>query len=98
MNELDPDLKRLLKWAREASPTRPEEAPFGFCGRVLASRKSFQAPSLLQELQRSAWTLSWASLALIICGGLVLITQFSSLPATGGLSSALSFLASNFVR
>ena len=98
MNELDPDLKRLFKWTREASPSSPEEAPFGFCGRVLASRKKFQIPTLFQELQRTALALSWASLALIVCGGIVLVSQLSSLPATEGLSSALSFLASNLVR
>lgn len=98
MNELDPDLKRLLKWTREASPSKPEEAPFGFSGRVLASRKQVQAATLLQELQRTAWGLSWASLALIVCGGLVLLSQRSSPPPTGEFSSALSFLASNLAR
>jgi hypothetical protein len=98
MNKLDPELKQLLKWAGEASPSDPEEAPFGFYTRVLASRKLENAPTLLQELQRVAWGLSWASLALMVCAGLVLISQSSSPSATEGFSSALSFLVSNFAR
>jgi hypothetical protein len=98
MNELDPDLKRLFKWARAASPSQPEEVPFGFPGRVLASRKPIQGRTLLQELQRTAWGLSWASLALIVCGGLVLISQRPSPPPTGEFSSALGFLASNLAQ
>jgi len=95
MNKLDPDLKRLLKWAREASPSKPEEAPFGFSGWVLASRKQVQPPTLLQELERAAWTLTCGSLVLIVCSGIVLASQRSAPPPTGEFSSALSFLASN---
>jgi hypothetical protein len=95
MNELDPQLKRLIKWSREALPSKSEETPFGFAGRVLASRRAVQAPTLFQELQRAAWGVSWASLALIICGGLALAIQRSELPPAGEFSSALGFLASN---
>ena len=95
MNELNPQLKRLINWSREASSSKSDEAPFGFAGRVLASRKAAQAPTLFQELQRAAWGVSWASLALIICGSLVLAIQRSTPPPTGELSSALSYFASN---
>jgi hypothetical protein len=98
MNELDPALKRLLKWARQASPSKPEEAPYGFPGRVLASRRPARASTLFQELQRAAWGLSWAALALIVCGGLVLVSQRSAPPPTQEFSTALSFLASNLPR
>jgi len=95
MNRLDPDLKRLLKWAREASPSRLEEAPFCFSGRVLASIKRVQAPTLLQELQQTAWGLACASLALIICGGLVLVSQPSAPAPAAEISSVLNFVANN---
>jgi hypothetical protein len=96
-NKLDPDLKRLLKWARETSP-RPTELPFGFSTRVLVSRKPQRTPTLLQELQQSAWSLSLASLTLILCCGLIWISQRSAPPLTGEFSSALGFLAGNFAR
>jgi len=95
MNKLDPDLKRLLQWARAASPPEPEEAPFGFSARVLAAGRPVQAPTLFPELRRTAWALSFASLALIVYAGLVLISQRSAPPPAAEFSSALSFLASD---
>ncbi len=98
MNKLDPDLKRLLEWAREASASEIEAAPFGFPGRVLASRRLVQTPSLYQELQRAAWILTGASLVLILCGGIVLANQRPDPAPAAELPSALSFLASNLPR
>jgi hypothetical protein len=95
MNELHPDLKRLLKWAHAASPSRPEEAPFGFSGRVLVSGSPVQAPALFCELQRTAWPLTCLSLALILGGGLLLLSQGASSLPPEEFSSALRFLASN---
>jgi hypothetical protein len=98
MNQLDPELKRLFKWAREAPPSEPEAAPFGFSGRVLASRKAVHGFTLVEGLQRMAWGLSCMALGLIICGALVFISQRSSPPSTEEFSSALSFLASTLPR
>ena len=98
MNELDPDLKRLLKWSRMASPHRPEEVPFGFSGRVLAVGRPAQALTLLQELQQTAWGLACVSLALIICGGVVLVSQPSAPAPAAEISSVLNFVANNLAR
>ena len=98
MNRLDPRLKRLFKWAGAAAAAEPEAAPFGFSGRVVASRKAMDSPTLFEELQGRAWGLSCLALALILCGALVFISQGSSPPSTEQVSSALSFLASNLPR
>jgi hypothetical protein len=98
MNELDPDLRRLLKWVRAASPSKSEQVPFGFFGRVLAAGKEGPVPTLFQELHRTAWGLSCVALGLILCGALVLISQRASPPSTEEFSLALSFLASNLPR
>jgi hypothetical protein len=98
MNELDPELKRLLKWARADAPRKSENAPFGFSGRVLASRRPLQIPALFHELRRTAWGLSFVALGLIVWGASVLVTQRTSPPPTDEFSSALSFLASNLPR
>ena len=95
MNELDPDLKRLLKWSRMGAPSMPEEAPFGFSGRVVAARRPVQTPTLLQELQQTAWGLACASLALIVCGGLVLMNQPSAPAPAAEISAVLNFVANN---
>ena len=98
MSPLDPELKRLLQWARTTPASKPEEIPFGFCGRVLASRQPAQPPTLFDELQRTAWGLSCVALALIVCGAIVLMSQRSFSPASEEVSSALNFLASNLPR
>src|SRR5262245_39587594 len=95
MNELDPALKRLIKWYRESSDSKPEELPFGFCGPVLASVNQIQPPTLLQELQQTAWSLTCVSLALIVCAGLLLVSQPSTPEPAAEISSALNFVASN---
>ena len=98
MNKLDPGLKRLFKWAGEASSSEPEAAPFGFSGRVVASRRATRGPTLFEQLQGRALGLSCVALGMILCGALVLISQRSSPPSTEEFSTALSFLASNLPR
>ena len=93
MNELDPALKRLMRWSRIASPHMPEEAPFGFAGRVAASSKLGSAPTLLNELQRIAWGLACVSLAVIVSGFLLLMRQPSPPPPASEIPSALDFVA-----
>ena len=64
MNKLDPSLKRLLKLSRTAPAPEPEQAPFGFPGRVIASGRRPQPTTLFEELQQKAWGIACASLAL----------------------------------
>ncbi len=98
MSALDPELKRLFKWAGEAPASKPEWMPVGFHARVLDSRQPAQPPTLLEELQRTAWGLSCVALALILCGAIVLMSQSSAPPPTEELSSALNFIAGTLPR
>jgi hypothetical protein len=98
MNKLDPDLKRLLKWAGAASPSTPESAPFGFSGRVLASTKRTRALTLLEELQQTSWAIAGFALALILCGSLIWASQHSPPEPAGQISSVMNLLASNLTR
>jgi hypothetical protein len=98
MNELDPSLKRLLKWSQNAPVPAPEQAPFGFSGRVAAAAKPSQPTTLLQELQQRALAIACASLALVLCGALVLLSQRSSSTPEPEISSALNFVANNLLQ
>ena len=98
MNELDPKLKQLLKWVQEASSPAPLDAPFGFAGRVMASTKHDQPMTLLEELQRTAWGIVCASLALLVCGTVVLFSQGASPVPEPEISSALNFVANNLLQ
>jgi len=93
MNELDPALKRLMKWSRKALPPGPEQAPFGFAGRVAASSKRVHGSTLLAELHQLAWGLACASLAVIVSGFLLLMNQPSPPPPASEIPSVLDFVA-----
>ena len=98
MNKLDPSLKRLMKWSRSAAVSAPEETPFGFPGRVLASATHGQPSTFIQELQQRALGIACASLVLLTCGTLVLLSQRTSPPPEPEISSALNFAANNLLQ
>lgn len=98
MNELDPSLKRLIKLSRSAEVPETEQAPFGFSGRVAALTKRTQSSTLLQDLQQRAWGIACASLALVIAGALVLVSQRASAAPEPEISSALNFAANNLLQ
>jgi hypothetical protein len=97
MNELDPSLKRLLKLSQTAAVPEPEQAPFGFSGRVAAAKPA-QPATLLQELQQRALGIACASLALVIAGALVLLSQRTAAAPEPEISSALNFVANNLLQ
>lgn len=98
MNPLDPSLKRLLKLSRTAPTSEPEQAPFGFFGRVVAAAKPAQPTTLVEELQQRAWGITCASLALVVAGALVLLSQRASAAPEPEISSALNFVANNLLQ
>jgi hypothetical protein len=98
MNELDPRLKRLLKISLTAAAPEPEQVPFGFAGRVIASARPAHPTTLLQELQQTAWAITCASLALVIGGTLVLLSQQATAAPEPEISSALNFVANNLLQ
>jgi hypothetical protein len=98
MNELDPSLKRLLNWSRPPEAFEPDSAPPGFSNRVLASARHSQRTTLLQELQQTAWGIACVSLAILMCGVLVLFNHRVSATPEPELSSALNFVANNLLQ
>lgn len=98
MKELDPILKRLLRWARAAAPTRPEIAPVGFASRVVARRNPVALPTLCDTLQQTTWAIAGVSLVVIVCGSLVLAHQRSAPVSTAEISSVVNFMASKLTQ
>lgn len=97
MNKPNSELKRLMAWASRAAPPRPEEAPFGFAGRVVAKWNPNRARSLWFELQHLAWPSAFASAGVILAGLVVLLAQTGVPEPAATLSSALPFLVNNLV-
>ncbi len=72
-------LNQLVKHAREAAPTAPNEpvaAPYGFATRVVAlARKQAEAASWMAWIERRAWR------ALAVAGGIAVLSVAVNLPA-----------------
>lgn len=77
MNHLDPDLKRLMKWAQRVPDPdpAPAEVPFGFSSRVVARWHPDESPALFAELQRALPFAAWISGAVIIVGVAFFVSQ-----------------------
>jgi hypothetical protein len=98
MSELDPSLKRLLKLSRSESDPEPEPAPYGFPARVAASAKRARHTTLFEELQERALGIACASLALVLAGTVVLLSQRLSTAPEPEISSAMNFVANNLLQ
>ena len=97
MSELDASLKRLLKLSRSAPDPEPEQAPYGFPGRVV-SAKHARHTTLFEELQERALGIACASLALVLAGTVVLLSQRMSAAPEPEISSAMNFVANNLLQ
>ena len=75
MNRLDPDLKRLMKWAQHAPESASSEAPFGFSTRVVARWQPRESASLLAAWQRAVTFAGWISGLIIVAGVAFFLTQ-----------------------
>lgn len=80
MNSLDPELRRLIRWARQAPGPVPEPPPLGFLARV-AARAAGELPApepgWWVRLQNLAL---WSSLAIVVVG-LTLANRHGRAPA-----------------
>ena|SRR2546425_9703907 len=92
MNRLDPDLKRLMRWARQAPP-RAEQAPFGFASRVVANSGAQPALPAILTLQRWVGLSAWFSAAVILCGGIFFASQIRDSASVFNFAPAYQFVA-----
>ena len=92
MNRLDPDLKRLMRWARQAPP-RGEQAPFGFATRVVASSGAQPGLPAILTLQRLVGVSAWFSAAIILCGGIFFASQIQDSASVFDFAPAYQFIA-----
>jgi hypothetical protein len=74
MNPLAPELKRLMRWAKQAPPNSQDTIPPYFAARVVA-HMSHQQPSLTALWQKAVWGSAWAAAAVILIGAALLTAQ-----------------------
>ena len=81
MNSLDPELRRLIRWARQAPAPALEPPPLGFIARVAARAAGELAPPEPGWWLRLQNLALWSSLAIVVLG-LTLATRQARTPAT----------------
>lgn len=71
MNQLDPELKRLIHWARQHEAQAAEPLPYGFAVRVAALGRAELLSAETVWGHRLRWLAASASL-IVVAGGLAL--------------------------
>lgn len=72
MNRLRPELRTLMKWAREAPAVPPAAIPTGFPARVAAHWGGYSSPNMFAIWQKAIWGCAGAAAAVIFLGLLAL--------------------------
>lgn len=68
MNQLDPELRRLIRWARKAGTDSPAGPPTGSSCRFAARWRDAAGIDEPPTWQRLQFTASWCSLAIVAAG------------------------------
>lgn len=78
MSEMDPELKRLLRWARQAPALPPAQYPWGFADRVVQRRASWVQDNL-GMWQRVVLGSVWPAAAVLLLGlGILALQHYHS--------------------
>ena len=73
--QMDPQLKRLLKWARAVPAQTPQEAPWGFSHRVVQNWLESEPYEAFGMWQSAVVKSAWVSAAIILAGLALLTVQ-----------------------
>ncbi|HAV64511.1 MAG TPA: hypothetical protein DCY13_19350 [Verrucomicrobiales bacterium] len=97
MNQLDPELKRLIRWSRAADADAATEAPYGMAVRI-ASR--WRAMVVQSETEPAWWrqfqvTAAWLSVAILVIGASVWTSRLETDLGAYTLTPAYQLIAKN---
>jgi hypothetical protein len=75
MTPLNPELKRLMRWAQQAPLPPTPAVPLGFSSRAIARSGSISALNSFALWQKAIWCSAWAAAAVILFGTVLLTAQ-----------------------
>jgi len=97
MNRLNPELKRIMRWAQQAQPPPRTGAPFGFSQRVVRAWLSAEATDPLTIWQRAVWKSAWPAAGVILIGLALLTAQRLSSHSPYDVSPAYEVVSTELV-
>jgi hypothetical protein len=71
MNQLDPELKRLIRWSRQAEAPLETAVPFGFATRVTGLSRAASLEAEPHWAHQLRWSVACLSLAVMAIGAVV---------------------------
>jgi hypothetical protein len=96
MSRLNPQLKKLVRWAAHAPPTAPRVIPPGFAARVTARQGDSPASSVL-SWEMNLWDWAWTGAAVVLLTVAVLAFQKLHPASPYDLSPAYQVVSIEFV-
>lgn len=71
MNQLDPELRQLIRWSRQAEAPAGSAVPLGFATRVLALGRAAGLEAEPRWAHQLRWSAAWLSLLVMLFGAVV---------------------------
>jgi len=97
MNEMDPELKRLLRLSRQAPALPPEQCPWGFADRVVQRWCAFRVQDNLGIWQRVVLGSVWPAAAVLLLGLGILALQYYHANSSYDLSPAYKVVSVDLI-
>jgi hypothetical protein len=92
MSQLDPELKQLLRAARDTLPV--PDAPLGFATRIVARADLRGGASTSSDVYAALRMVNWIAVLLILCGAAYWQSQRRA-PMAGQFAQAAQFVVEN---
>ena len=97
MNQLNSELKRLLRWSRQAGSIPPAPAPFGFSQQVVRRWGRSPANDSFIMWQRAISGLVWPAAVVVLLGMTILMIQRFATNSSYDLSPAYQLVSMELV-
>ena len=97
MNKMDPELKRLLRCARQAPTLPPEQCPWSFAERVVQRWGAFRVQDHLGMWQRVVLGSVWPAAAVLLLGLGILALQRYQANSSYDLSPAYQVVSVDLI-
>ena len=95
MSQLDPELRRLIRWSGAAREQLPEEAPFGVAARMAGHLRKNVAPDEPAWWPRLQLVAAWLSVAILVAGGTIWATRLHATASAYDFTPAYQLIAQN---